>query len=231
MACERYREEVLGAAAGWLEPEGEIRLHAHLRACSACREEYDQQKCLFAALDQGLRERVSEELPVGFAARVRARVNEESAPRRQWFSRWVPAWGTVAAAAVLAAGLFVIHLIRRDAGGPEKQPAPVAINVAPNKPAEPAQAHPAKTPDKSLALQPNRVRTVSVPVMITGPEVLLPAGQKRAMARLVEGLRNGKVQGEMLLAETRELQPLQISALEFDPVELKPLEDSHQQLQ
>ncbi len=227
MACERYREELLGAAAGWLERECLAGLDAHLRACSACREEYQRQQRLFAAMDEGLRERVNEELPLGFVARVRARVGEEAPPRRQWFTHWVPAWGAVAAAA-LAAGLLIVHTLRHDAGRQENPAIPVAHTVAPNVPGELPPLNPAKTPSKRVVGQGSRTHTGIAKVAPAQPEVLLPAGQKRAMARLVEGLRSGEVQGELLLAENRELQPVQIAPLEIGVVELKPLEDNQQ---
>ena len=243
MACERHREDLLGAAAGWLEPEREPGLHAHLRACPACREEFQRQQRLFAAMEQGLRERVNEELPLGFAARVRARMNEQTAPRRRWILSWVPAWGAVAAAAALAAGLLIVHTLRHDAGRQENPATPVAHNVAPNPaipvahnvaPHVPGALPPlnlAKTPSKKAVGQGSRIHTGIAKVAPAQPEVLLPAGQKRAMARLVEGLRSGEVQGDLFLAENRELQSVQIAPLEIGVVELKPLEGNQPQPQ
>jgi hypothetical protein len=230
MACERYREELLGAAAGWLEPEREIGLDAHLRACSACREEYERQKRLFAAVEEGLRERVNEELPLSFAARVRARVNKQSASHRLWFPRWVPAWSAVGAAAVLAAGLLIVHSIRRGAGGRQGQTAPLAANVAPHEIAKPPGVNSAEMGGRTVRLA-HRIQKEAATAASAEPEVLLPAAQKMAMARLVEGLRKGKVQGEMLLAANAKLQPLQIAPLEIGAIELKPLEESWPQPQ
>ncbi len=231
MACERHREDLLGAAAGWLEPQREPGLHAHLRACPACREEFQRQQRLFAAMEQGLRERVNEELPLGFAARVRARMKEQAAPRRRWILRWVPAWGAVAAAAALAVALFIVQTIRRVSVRQESLAAPVARTVAPHDGLKPPRAAPAETPDKNPAVQPARVQTVSAPVRITLPHVLLPAGQKVALARLVEGLRSGKVQGQMLLAESAGLKPVEIAPLEINALEWKPLDGTDQQPQ
>jgi len=72
---------------------------------------------------------------------------------------------------------------------------------------------------------------VSAPVRITLPHVLLPHGQKVAMARLVEGLRSGKVQGQMLLAESADLKPVEIAPLEINALEWKPLDGTDQQPQ
>ncbi|HYL09234.1 MAG TPA: hypothetical protein VEU31_00730 [Candidatus Acidoferrales bacterium] len=231
MACERYREELLGAAAGWLEPEREMRFDVHWRACSACREEYERQKRLFDAVEAGLRERINEELPVGFAARVRARVNDRTAPRQLWFPRWVPAWSAVAAAAVLAAGLLVVHGIRRGAGGRQVQTAPLAANVAPHEIAKPSGVNSAETPGARTVSLPHRVQKEAATAASAEPEVLLPAAQKMAMVQLVEALRKGEVQGEMLLAANDKLQPVQIAPLEIELVEVKPLEESWPQPQ
>ena len=231
MACERHREDLLGAAAGWLEPRRKPGLHAHLRACPACREEFQRQQRLFAAVEEGLRERVNEELPLGFAARVRARVKEQAAPRRRWILRWVPAWGAVAAVAALAVALFIVQTIRRISVRQESLVAPVARSVAPHDGLKSPRAVPAETPDRNPAVQPARVQTVSAPVRITLPHVLLPPGQKVAMARLVEGLRNGKVQGEPLLAQSGDLKPLEIAPLEINALEWKPLDGTDQQPQ
>ncbi len=231
MACERHREDLLGAAAGWLEPERGPGLHAHLRACPACREEFQRQQRLFAAMEQGLRERINEELPLGFAARVRARVNGQAAPRRRWILRWVPAWGAVAAVAALALALFIVQTIRRVSVRQESLATPVARSVAPHDGLKPPRAASADTPDKNPAVQPARVQTVSSPVRITLPHVLLPPGQKVALARLVESLRSGKVQGQMLLAESAGLKPVEIAPLEINALEWKPLEGTDQQPQ
>jgi hypothetical protein len=182
-------------------------------------------------MEQGLRERVNEELPLGFAARVRARMNEQAAPRRRWILSWVPAWGAVAAAAALAAGLLIVHTLRHDAGRQENPAIPVAHNVAPHVPGELPPLNLAKTPSKKAVGQGSRIHTGIAKVAPAQPEVLLPAGQKRAMARLVEGLRSGEVQGDLFLAENRELQSVQIAPLEIGVVELKPLEDNQPQPQ
>jgi len=230
MACERHRKDLLGAAAGWLEPQRESGLHAHLRACPACREEFQRQQQLFAAVEQGLRERVNEELPMGFAARVRARVNEQAAPRPRWILRWVPAWGAVAAAAALAGTLFIVQTIRHVSVSQESSATPEARSIAPHGP-KPPRAAPAETPDRNPAERSVSVQTVSSPVPITLPHVLLPPGQKVALARLVEGLRSGKVQGQMLLAESAGLKPVEIAPLEIEALKWKPLEGTDQQPQ
>ncbi len=229
MACERYREDLLGTAAGWLEPEREMRFDAHRRVCPACREEFERQQRLFAALDEGLHAQVNDELPAGFAARVRVRMKEQSAPGMRWRPPWVPAWRAIAGVAALAAALFIVHVLR-DVRTPANPPTLVATKGPPR-----GTATAAATPPPAAAVHTANshvhLRLQRLTAKLAPPEVLLPPGHQQAMARLVEGLRAGEVQGEMLLAENAKLRPVQIAPLEIDAIELKPLEENRQQRQ
>ncbi len=196
MACERYCEELLGAAAGWLEPEREMRFEEHRRVCPACREEFERQQRLFAAVEGGLHRRANDELPEGFAARIRARVNEQAAfgmARAGWLPRGVPAWGAVAAIAALAVVLFVVYL-RRDTRPLNNAPNLVVTKAPPSEtPAR--EAIPPRAPAVHVARNQVRPGAPHLTEKSKLPEVLLPSGHQEAMARLVEGLRTGKVPG------------------------------------
>lgn len=229
MACERYREELLGAAAGWLHPEREMRFDAHRRACAACREEFERQQRLFAALEEGLHARVNDELPAGFAARVRARVNEQAVLGVRgvaWLARWVPAWGAIAAVAALAVALCVVYL--RRGVRPQNNPPNQIATKAPPSETPTREAIPPRAPAVRTAHNQVQPRPPHLTEKSELPEVLLPSGQREAMARLVEALRTGEVPADTLLAENREVRSLVIAPLAIPPLETKPLDDARQ---
>jgi hypothetical protein len=218
--CEDYRAALTDAAAAAVEPSLELR--SHLDACASCRAAFAEEAQLFAAIDLGVGTAANAEVPVSLLPRVRVQLNEQRVPHRAW----VPAGAVMAAAVAIVAVLVFFHYFGHDAAGPNPQVNSVAHNVSPAEiqsiPPTPAPYERSAPPAKNKA-----VRSVSTQPALRVEEVavLIPAGQKRAMEALLASVQAGKVDGEVLLAEKPEksLEELQISPLDFSPIEMKPL--------
>jgi len=72
MNCKGYQEKMLEALAnGKTAPSGEIA--EHLRRCGECRDFYDAQGRLLAAIEAGVRAMVNEAVPTSVLPGLRAR--------------------------------------------------------------------------------------------------------------------------------------------------------------
>src|SRR5229473_7955540 len=100
MPCKHYKDALIEAAAGGAEPRGELR--AHLSGCIDCRAAFEQEQSLFASIDAGLHATANAEVPGSLLPRVRASLDEVSAPRRIWVTNWL----VLASAAVLVVAFF-----------------------------------------------------------------------------------------------------------------------------
>ena len=107
MPCQHHKEALIEAAAGNLQPQGELR--AHLDACTTCRAAFEQEQSLFASIDAGLHVAANAEVPASLLPRVRARLDEASAPRRIWAANWL----VLASAAAIIVALFVARAVWR----------------------------------------------------------------------------------------------------------------------
>jgi hypothetical protein len=86
---------------------------AHLAACAACREHATELE----RLARGVSALPQASLPAGILVEVRRRLQEPAAARRiQW---WSPAWGTAAAALIVAGMVAFWVSSRRSPMGPE----------------------------------------------------------------------------------------------------------------
>jgi len=105
MLCQHYKEALIEAAAGSVEPQGELR--AHLEGCAACRAAFEQEQSLLASIDAGLHVAANAEVPASLLPRVRARLDEESAPRRIWSTNWL----VLASAAAIIVAFFAARAV------------------------------------------------------------------------------------------------------------------------
>lgn len=231
MSCQQYQEELEVAAAGVLHCRSAEQFEAHLASCTACRAEFEVRKLMYEAVAEGLSRRVNEDLPLGFALRVRARVNanREACSKYAWWA--CPAVG--AAAAMLIALVLMPGLRReQDRSGIEqtmRQDGPRPIERL-GSGREESSSHVPSAP-KSL-MRGTRTRFGRPPVKggernAPAPEVLVPADQKVVVARLLDGLRIGEVEGDVLLVLGGDQnQELSIMPIAIPPIELNPLEEA-----
>lgn len=230
MSCQHHQKELEAAAAGVLNRQSATQFERHLASCNTCRAEFERRKLVYKVLDDRISNRVNEDLPPGFAMRVRARINatREVSPNYAWV-----AWTSVgAAAAVLIAIVMTLGLWR------ERQRSTVEQTVrqeAPRPNGRLGMRREESTSDVLGAPKPlvRRGRTSPAWPDITrsgrelaAPQVLVPVGQEEAVARLLKGLRRGEVKGEVLLVVGDQgNQELSITPLSIRPIELEPLQE------
>jgi hypothetical protein len=175
-------------------------------------------------VDRSVQEMVNVEPSPGFAARVRARVTEESAARAAWWRAWVPA--LTGAVAVLA---LVAWLLWPDA---QRSTPPGVPVMAKDEPVAPLRAP--EAPDKNVAPTPPgperrevaSVRGLPVPVRPQRktparpalPEVLVSGDEWNQVLKLYALAQHGQVGAEAVAPAAtapleEKLQPLEIALL------------------
>ena len=117
MTCEEVRAQLPDYVLGTLTETEEAAIRGHLRGCAGCREEA-------ATLDEGVALFASSahetEPPPELKDRVMAVLSEEwseTPPVQRRFSRALPRWPALAAAAVVVAALVVASLAQVHARG------------------------------------------------------------------------------------------------------------------
>jgi hypothetical protein len=214
MACKKYERSVTDAALGQLLlPSHRFELIAHLGGCESCREAHQRAEAAALLADQAVNTLVSGEPSSQFAARLRARIaNESEAAPPAWAAR-VP---IAASALILIAivGIAAVKWIQRDAAR-----APLAVVASiPSEPAiAPTSAVHAAAADRktpSMRVDPHaalRQRT---------PDVLVAPGQMDALLRLAEITQHRQAGAAIEDARRDEF----VQSLEVTPLEIKPLE-------
>ncbi|HXN22059.1 MAG TPA: hypothetical protein VOA41_04875 [Candidatus Dormibacteraeota bacterium] len=237
MACERYQKDLDALAGGLLGPESATPFRVHLRSCAACYAAFEANKQVYMALDEGLRRRVNEELPAGFATRVHARVRAN--PGVSWRHAWL-AWTGAAAVASL---VLVLTLAQGWWGWGKPTATKQPTSPMAERPGMPIEKH---MPNEEPTVEPGVDRSQAVVQQVrirrknfydaelraaAMPEVLILAGQEQAIAQVLEGLRSGELKGELLVAdrEDQATQELQILPLTIKPIALEPLDEVQQE--
>jgi hypothetical protein len=232
MSCKTYRDALIEAAGSGTEPEAELR--AHLGSCADCRATFEQERLLFSAIDAGLQRVANAEVPASLLPGVRAGLDGVPAGRNVWNIRWV----TLAAAAVIVAGVFVVRpawhkdVVRSPVEVGRTAPAPqvtppatenqkVATQVAsnPDSPGSQARMHSARTLPVKASARRNST-----------PEVLVPKDQEVLLAEYAEEWRRRK--GTVVLAKTFDptvFSPLQVAPIQIDELGVKLLAEGNSQ--
>lgn len=238
MNCTRYRKWIKSAALNSLDASRHAKLAAHLAECERCRGLLATERQLAETIDLAVSASVSASPSPDFAARVRARLAEESEraqPSLAWVrSGWFPA--SVAGFVALAAFIAVVWPAWRH----RKQPQPVKQTVrmsAPNTPAV-ASVSPTATDQgrkvvvsnvahghvSSAAARPGheRGRTRNSAGAEDSPpqfQVMVEPGQGRAILAAYRAAQSARV-GLDALAQTSDAneQPEKIKPIEVSPV-------------
>lgn len=236
MACERYEKNLDAFAIGSLEPEHAAQLQAHLRACPKCQSALEAKKRVYQTIDEGLHLLVNEELPAGFAAGIHARVNAINEVRS---SHALLVWAAAAAVASVVLALTLTHdwkgnRTKFTAREPVTQPTVEQLDIPDNlrapseQPARPSHqsAPPAVVPHVQSRRQNSDAQLRSTAM----PEVLVPAERQRAMAQLLDGLRKGELEGDLLVADTKgpTTQQIEIDPVVIEPIRVEPLKQVEQ---
>jgi hypothetical protein len=227
MLCQHYKEALIEAAAGNVQPQGDLR--AHLDACASCRAAFEQERSLFASIDAGLHVTANAEVPASLLPRVRARLDEESAPRRIWATNWL----VLASAAVMVVAFFAAravwppNTVQRPVERVGKTSAPPPQNhiaVAP----PPVEKNP-ESP-RQLVIARNSMEHGTLLSGKTMPEVLVPRDQELLLADYAAQWSLHK--RAPLLAQDSDstiLAPLQVAPIQIAELDVKLLAEEKSQ--
>jgi hypothetical protein len=205
-----------------LVPDAELR--AHVAGCAGCREEFEAQRRLLAAIDHGLAERLREEPSPEFAVRVRQRLAGEPVVARSWFHGWLPA----AAGALAVLALVAVWLARRqphEAGTTEQTARITHPQTAPDVVAALAGSQRATGQHGKRAVSAGGTRRGirAMQARATAPEVLVPPGQEESILQFYAAARSGLADLSSLFRESTSSEPEELK-LKILPLEVAPLE-------
>ena len=226
MPCKNYKDALIEAAASGAEPQGDLR--AHLIECADCRIAFEQEQSLFASIDAGLHVTANAQVPTSLLPRVRASLDEESAPRRAWATNWL---------VLASAGIMVVaFLTARTVWRPNalRRPVETAVKpvpgpfVTPSPQRHGAAAQPSVEKNGGTAHQLFIAKAHSVPKsLVSGnamPEVFVPRDQELLLSEYAEQWRLRK--HPLLVTQDFDatiLSPLQVTPIQIDELGVKLL--------
>ncbi len=236
MACEGFETRLIERAVADTDPA----LTAHLAQCADCRAELAAQTALQERITDGIAAMVADEPSPALLTRIRAEIVSMEAPRAAKWMQWAIAGVAVSALAVAAMWMIGRPSPRiNDAGNLATQTAvsaPVSVAPAPVQvaPQEVLQSKNTIAPEHHSVRSASRLnlpRVVPSMVKVAQPivnaaannsrsEIIVPAGQREAVLRLVNALRTGRVDAASLMRTT---QPGDVAPLAIAPLEVKPL--------
>jgi hypothetical protein len=241
MSCEQFKTAINDAAMAFAELQGppfqmavatgSTGLLAHLQECAVCRERYDEEQRLCAAIDAGLSRLVNAEIHSSFLPRVRAAVEAEGSDARLRAPRGLLAWRPVTAAAfgLCLVMFFATRFHLRGGSGAQS-----AITLAPARTAVsqiPGLQPPARGIDvkRYRASQRGGVRTAEPLQDFPDAPVMVPPEEREALARFVAhlpGRRETAIATRAPETTTPELaeEPLGIADLKVAPLDLTEAE-------
>jgi hypothetical protein len=236
MACEGFEAKLIERVLADTDPA----LTAHLAQCADCRAEFTAQTELQRRITNGIAAMISDEPSPALLMRVRAEIASIESPRSAKLMQWAFAGVTVTAFAIVA-----MWMIGRPSGRTNVS-ANLPVQTAMSAPASvipaPAQITSSEVLREKLSIihENHSARSVShlntpraVPAMVkvaqpvvtavannSSSEIIVPAGQREAVLRLVNALRTGRVDAASLMRTT---QPGEVAPLAIAPLEVKPL--------
>ena len=231
MPCQPYKDALIDAAASGAEPQGELR--AHLADCTDCRTALEQEQSLFASIDACLQVAANSEVPTSLLPRVRARIDEKSAPRRIWLTNWL----VLASAAAIIVAFFAARSVWRT--NVVQEPVKTAANTSESTRETLLQNRdhvvvpPAVKDSPSqpqLTIAKNRQARETLGSRKAMPEVLVPRDQEVLLAEYAEQWSVHK--HPLLLAKEFDatiLSPLQVAPIQIDELGVKPLAEEKSQ--
>jgi hypothetical protein len=192
-----------------------------VRECAGCRAFLASQASLASAIDSHLRLIAKEPVPPSLLPRVRARLEQETAPRLS-----ILRWQFVAVATVVV--LLVAAAIRmRDSDKPE-HPTETTAKVAPGSPHvnRPPTASPQINRPAPKIPRVAAIRKASVSAHSSAPEVLILPEEQQAFRRFVSEISKDQDSAKALVsaAPGNGDAPVEIALLTIENVEVKPLE-------
>ena len=223
MSCEHHKKALIrGAASAAPAP---VDLREHIEVCISCRDLLEREQLLLASIDGGLRRMTTADVPPSLLPRIRASLVEDPGLHDERF----PSWLVVAASMVLVVGIIVIQKLPYTS---EKHSERAGVtNGVPLSEVIGSKAEPQTVPIERGITGRNGPAILPANTRATKPRAFVPIGQRAAISRLVDALRQGEINGEVLLAKAHEspAQDLLISPIEISPIAINPLDEQSQE--
>lgn len=237
MTCQRHSAALIDLAASGSEPTSELL--AHLQSCPACRAALRRERDLFASIDSTLHASANAEVPAAFVQRVRAVVNQQSAPPRTAFYRRRLAFAVAAAAIIL---FFIAHSARRtklesgESAVAQRHPSP-SDALQSKSAAPPLNSASSRVFPSVVETRRTKISTANLPQPSQpgprNPEILVSNDQEILLANYAEQLRRRTslptlasapaIEGDLSQTPALEVSPIQIAQLD-----VKPLVERHE---
>ncbi len=220
MFCEQHKKELTDAALGLLSPREESEVRAHLAGCEACRAEFEERRRLVTAIDCEIQAIVAGKPSPEFAARVRQRVEEvRLASTLRWWL--VPRW-VAAASGALVVLVLLVWFVRREPIVPRN------VNPDQAQKAQVARRENGTTQPRPLLERPVKAasaerdrRSLGLGRVRSEPEVLVEAGQEKAIAELYGAVSTGRADPALPLVRPEPIEPAE---LKIPPLEIAELD-------
>jgi len=232
MPCQHYKEALIEAAASSAQPQGELR--AHLDACASCRAAFEHEQSLFATIDAGVHVAANAEVPASLLPRVRARLDEESAPRRILATNWL----VLASAAFMVVAYFAAravwhtNVVQKPVEMTEKTSEAARLTPPPQN-QNPVVAPPVgknSASPRQLAIARNATARETLVIGKTIPEVLVPRDQEILLAGYADVWRMHKSAPIFDPdSDATILAPLQVAPIQIAELDVKLLADEKAQ--
>jgi hypothetical protein len=226
MTCRCHSAALIDLAASDSEPTAELR--AHLQSCSSCRAAFQRERDLFASIDTSLRASANAEIPAAFIQRVRAVINQQSAPTSVSFLR-PPVVSALAAAAIIL--FFFAYSTRRakfaSEGNSTAQRHQSPSDALPPTPAAaPLNSASSRVPRSILETRRTKVSTGNLRQQSAPhyPEILVSNDQEILLARYAEQLHQRSSLPTLASVPGNEVDLSQTPALQVSPIQIAQLD-------
>lgn len=235
MSCDRYTVAIVDHACG---AEIATDAAAHLRTCGACSRMFDEQRRLVQELDQELQRALAIEPSARFLPDAMAGVERSALRSRRMM------WWSAAAAAAAALILVTIGSLRFGEGRPADRHEPAALPTASSAVVQDrttSTAAPSATAGDARQLATARRRSERTKTSVRDhgtrieTEVVVPAGQPRALERYLSLVRRGALDTSALANSDRTgvatpadliIAPLSVEAIDLTVGETKSVPTS-----
>jgi|SRR5450432_240452 hypothetical protein len=228
MTCNRHTTALIDLAASGSEPNAELR--AHLQTCPSCRSVLQRERQLFASIDASLCASVDAQVPAAFLQRVRAVVNQQSAPTSVSFFRPRIVFAMAAAAIILFFVAYSARLVKfpskENSVAQRHQPPSDAL---PQKPLAPAlNSASSRIASSGVETRRTKVSTRNLPRPSQSaphnPEILVSNEQKILLARYAQQLSQRTSLLTLASVPASDAELSQTTALQVSPIQIAQLD-------
>jgi hypothetical protein len=222
MLCDKYKEELIEAAASGAALPGGLR--EHVEACALCGARLAAERTLFAAVDAGLHKAANAKVrSSSFLPNVKASLATETLPTRNP----IPCWAFVCATGALALAAAFLSVPR----GAHDKARTEAVTVPSKVPAGAGRLELSLTSEHKTRYSAGAFRAAeqeNVPrIMSHEPEVLIQPGEEEFLKRLYVAVRNPERYAAPVVTDNHEVtpKPLVIEQIEVRDLKIENLDE------